>query len=485
MLDTEENNTTNTTDDSIVTPSDETAPVVTEEAPVKEEDVTKLDLTQPEHLRTFKSSYEKRVNEVNTLSTENGDLRTELDTIRANQGKGIYLDTNVPLEDFKATIKDTLSRMAEEEPDYYDSAIKELIEPHFWPSVGEQFASVQERQLDEKNEPDAIILNEMMTAWDVMSRRIVGVDGNVVYGILETIANSPDIKEELMNRVQGRSAYNSSSPFQSQTNSGDYNNPARGNPQPYQPSSYQQPVQVQTVEQIAREHNLDPSEPAHASLIRNIQTEQRTKQMSQMQMTQLQQTHATQLEQMQKQIEAMKTDQQKASTISDEELTRQAEQRLFSLVSTSLKDEISREYSNAVTKDKQHLLGKLETLVHTRLKNDPNYSNAERTAVKWFKQAINAKSPTDRDKWDKKGVDALAVMIPIRLKAIDAEAQELLGATKRRAVEPLRRPSRPRELPPSGHNVPPHQEIKPAPAGDITAAKEAIRKRAANLFQPR
>lgn len=450
----------------------------------KEEDVTKLDLREPEHLEKFKNSYQARVAEVNDLSTQVEALTTELDNIRADQGKGVYLDTNVPLEDFNP--QETLARMKEEEPEYYERIKESVIEANFWPSVGHKFESTLDRELNVNDETDSVVLTQMTSAWDVMSKRVVGVDGNTVYGILEWIAKSPDIKEELMARVQGRSTYNPEQPFQPQQT-----NPAQGSsyqiPQQY---GQQQPAQVESVQSIATRLHLDPSEETHLTLIRDVQNNQRKMSEANNYANQVQQSSQTQITQLQQQIESLKNEKQKETTVSDEELTRQAESRLSALTASSLKDTIQREYGTAVTDKNRHLLGKLETLAQTRLKNDPTYSSAERTAVKWFKQAASAKNPQDRDRWDKKGIDALAVMVPIRLNAIDAEAQELLGPVKRRVEVAARRSTetrRPKEITQSGRVVSPRQDTAPAPSGDMASAKANILKRVhdSNLFQPR
>lgn len=439
------------------------------ELETKEEDVTKLDLTEPEHLQKFKASYTGYKQGYEDRGQEIDQLRQEIDTIRADQGKGIFLDTNVPLEDFNPD--QDLARMAEEEPDYYERITESFMKTHFWPSVGEEFKSLESRQLSEADENDKIILDQMIDAANVMSQRTFGITYNVLYGIMDTLVKSPDLKEELMSRMNGQSSYRQDTPFT-----------------PQQPGQHQPQTQVETVEQIARRLNLDPSEEVHMSLIQGIQADQRTKlststasQSQNPQLTQLQQAYDAQMRQMQQTIEQLKNEKQKASTMSDEELTQKAESRLTSMSDEALKNDIQTLYGNAVPKDKPNLLSTLKTIVEVELSKDPNYMKAQRTAKGWFKQAVGAKNPQDRDRWDKKGIDALAVMVPIRVAKIHEKATELLGSIKSRADDKTKRSSataRAKEIPTGGRPAPPRSDAKPAAVGDITAAKQAIRDRA-------
>jgi hypothetical protein len=469
-----------TTGSNITSPVDdsnlETVKTEEEKPAEKEQDVTKLDLTVPEHLKTFKNSYEKKSYELEQSSTRVAELEHELDSIRENQGKGIFLDTNVPLDEFDP---DTiLARMAEEEPEYHERIIGSLMKTHFWPNVSGEFKSLETRQLNESDENDKIILDQMIDAANVMSQRTFGITYPVLYGIMDTLVKSPDIKEELMARMNGQSTYRPDAPFTSQRN-------------PASPTGREN-GQVESVEQIAKRLNLDPSEEVHMSIIQGIQADQRTKittpqnspnSQPNPQLTQMQQAYDNQMRQMQQTIDQLKNEKQKATTMSDEELVQKAESRLTTMSNSALENDIRSLYGNAVPKDKPNLLSTLKTVVEVELNKDPNYTKAQKTAKSWFKQAAGAKTASDRDRWDQKGIDALAVMVPIRVKKIHEKATELIGTTKTRVDERRKAPTtRPKELTDTSRIVPPRSEVKPAATGDITAAKEAIRERVRRSF---
>jgi len=478
--------TDNLTVEPIIEVDDKGQPIESTEEDTKQEskqevDVTKLDLTQPEHIKEFRSSYDKRVYELGQAQERISSLEEENDRLRSNSGKGLFFDTNVPLEDFNPDeIRD---KMLEEEPEYYERLTESFMQAHFWPNVGEKFQETTTRELNPENPNDVEVLDEMGKAWDVMSRRVAGVDGMMLINILEELGKSQDIKTELILRLRGERKYNPEVPM-----TFDGNMTAQGSQQ----FNSQMP-QIETVEQVAMRLKLDPSEQSHKAIIDETINNQRKAQAQYYQrMINPETTKSENEKRLEEQVKSLQQtvnslqNNQKKGGVSEEDATKHAETRLSGLLDNSLKEYIAKEYGNTVPKDKQYLLGKLETLVQTRLSSDPTYQKAKATAVKWFKQSAGAKNATDRDRWDTKGQDALAVMVPIRINAVKAEASELLGTKKLANVSTTKTgttktTTRRKEIEQPGKPAPVGMNPATAQPGDISGAKANILKRAQNI----
>lgn len=462
-----------------ITPSpsqEEVVPESVDETTPAEEDVSKLDLTEPEHLKTFRTSYERRVAELAERDTRIQALEAENNELRESATRGVYFNTEVPLEDFNPA--EGLARMKEEEPEYFERVKESIFSEHFWPSVPEQIQAI-DRPLDRNDPADKVIEDKMLETFDLLAQRGVGVPGPIIFGIM-SILNDPQ-NEYILHEIRARA--------QNQPPSGFENRPTTTTDRatsPYtttgahqwQQGQFPAPIPVQTVEQIARQYQLDPSEEGQLKVIKQMQLEQQEKYDAQMSAYRREQASQAVITQLQEQLNSLKKDQQTRQTVSEDELQKKAEQRLTEQIGTVLKTEIQTRYGNAVTDTNRHLLSKLETLTEQRLLKDPTYQQAKTTAVKWFKQSAKATNGSDRDKWDAKGLAALSVMVPIRLKAIEIEATELLGPIKRR-VETKRTAPAPkaREIE-GGRHAPPRTDAAPAQSGDIATAKSNILKRA-------
>lgn len=460
-----------------VTPAPED--VAPEKQEAKEEDVTKLDLTEPEHLKTFKSSYEKKSALLEQTSTQVAELQQEIESMRASQGLGVYVDTNVPLDEFNPA--EALNRMMTEEPEYYSKLADDFIANHFWPSVTEEFTNITTRSLDNNDEKDKVIIDEMKNTWDILSKRMSkgALDGQDTYIILKTLEESPDLLDEIGKRASGQSSYKPETPYRSSA-------PVLPGqpPNPYGNNQGFQPTNVMTIQEIAMAYNLDPSEEIDKTRIAKIQSEQQMAQDREIRAFQRDQQLQSTINQLQSQIEQNKNEQKTKQSVTDEELDSQAEQRLDSLVDEALKTDIQREYATAVPKDKPQLLTKLVTLVKDRLRTDPNYQESKKRAKGWFKQSIKAGTAADRDRWDQKGINALAAMVPIRAKIMSEEASELLGPIKKTAQDKVRKAAErvaPKEIPSNNNNpVPPKRDTPAINVGDMASAKKRIMERARN-----
>ncbi len=188
-----------------------------------------------------------------------------------------------------------------------------------------------------------------------------------------------------------------------------------------------QQARVQSVEEIAQRYGLDPSDQGHLTFIE----ERRQEQWNQIQAHQERLRTQNEIQNLRSQITKVNEDRGNQQNLSKEEAETRAESRLNEMLTTGLKDDITRYYSRAVPKDRQHLLPKLERLTAASLADNPDYKAALTTATKWFRQSATAKDMQSRERWDQKGIDALAVVAALRKEALQAEANDLLGPIRR------------------------------------------------------
>lgn len=437
-----------------------------------EEDIEKMDLTVPEHITEFRSYYQQKKDELRASLETNEVLQQELDTMRANAGQGVYIDINQPLDDFNP--KESLQKMKEEDTPYYERVKEAVLETEFWPAVSEQFRSYESKILDPQHPEEGRVLNEMLGAWDTMSKKMYQLGGDATYMILDTVLRNPDLVAEVNSRANGQSAYNPETPFVGNgTATYQAGYAANGNGQ------YAPPPTIQTIEQVARDYELDPLNASQKRLIDNIINEQRGKVATHN--AQVQQAQQFQQREMilKQENEKLKRDQETKQTMSQQEAEKRAESNVNTLISDALDKEIALNYSGQIPKDKPQLLGKLKTLTETRLERDPNYQKARSAAKSWFKQAAAATRIEDQAKWQQKGINAIASMVPIRKAAMETEAVELIGPVKQRAVKKSTTPApAPRREIDGGSIAPPAKETPQIKVGDMYSAKERIKQRA-------
>lgn len=440
-----------------------------------EEEISKLDLAQPEHLRTFRSTYEKNRTLLTEALQREENYKAEIQRISDTRTRSIYLDTDVPIEDFKAD--DTLARLAEEEPEYYDRVVESVHKSHFWPSIADEFRTIEGKDLDPKIPLDQMKLDQMDVTWDILSRRITqgALNGNQLATVIDVINASPDLQQIITLRSQGQTAPspNGNGYGQPQTGQGYRQPPAFGQPQ-------QPQIQVQSLDVIAQQGGLDLSDPTQATTAQTVQNLQRYN--LQLAESQQRERDANQrsMNELRGQVEELRGQQTKLQGVGEEEAVRRAESRLKSQLDSSLTSAIEDHYKAAVPKDRPELLGKLRTLTEKRLADDPNYTRTTATAEKWFKQSATAKTTQDRDRWDRKGLDALSTVVVFINKALAAEAQELLGPIRTRVQAQNKKTAdlgNKREFT-GGRETPPTRQQEPiAAAGDLQAGRAAIRRR--------
>lgn len=430
-----------------------------------EVDVTSLDLTQPDGLRQFRSSYEKVKWERDEEKRLRQSATQELESVRASQGKGVYLDTNLPLEDFKP--REALNRMMEEEPEYYEALAADFVAQHFWADMGRQVKTIEGKPLNPNDPADMEKLENLGTVWDSLARRMSKnqLDGDTLAEVLEILEKSPHLQREIIAQLNG--AAPSALP--------------QGMPQqPQQANWGQQPQGIENAEAIATRYGLDASDEVHAQLITQIQQEQQMRLVDQTQRARERQQYDLQIQAMQQQLYKLQNDQEGLRNTSSEEAQRRASARLTELLDTSLDTDIRSRYENAVPKDRPGLLGDLRTIAQAALDKNPDYQTATSRAEKWFRQAAGAKDGRDRDRWDRAGLDALTVVSNYRAKAIADAATRLLGPVHRTAAkqeQKTRDLQRGRREIPGGQATPPINQRQPVETGNIQAARDSVRQR--------
>jgi len=424
--------------------------------PLSDEEISKLDLSKSEGLTEFRSAYEKRKYERDEAVRERDAFKQELETTRSSQGRGVYLSTDVPFEDFKPA--EGLAKMATEEPEYHDALVDTVMEAQFWPEIAGRIKALEGQPLDLNTDEGRFQFEQLNQVWDFMSKRVAGTDGETMYNIINVVAKSPDIMQAIYSRINGGT---SAMPL---------------NQQPPQ----QGPQGVETPQQIAQRLQLDLSDPVHVRTIDGIRDEQQRALLQQSRIQQELDTRRRETEALRKEIENLRGGQEKIQGQSAEEAERRAESRVEQYLADALDKDLKETYQSSVPKDRPGLADRLKTLTKERLASDPNFQTAKATAKKWLKQAATASTIENRQKYEQRGLDAMAVISTLRANAMAEEAKELFGPIVAKAREAKQKSDNTRkrvEIP--GGSNPPSGAPKPAQTqpGDIEGTRAAVRAR--------
>lgn len=444
-----------------------------------DEEVEKLDLGQSENIRQFRNTYEKNKVLLGEAEQQRDVFKQELETLRSSQGRGVYLDTNIPLEDFKPY--EGLQRMATEEPEYHDAVVDAVLEAHLWPNIGTEMRKLEGKQLGRvengalvfDNDDERIQYRQLEQTWDFLARRVAGVDGKTLSGLIAIVAQSPEIGQLIEAKLNGGYAPaipTSTTGFQA----------ASASQFGQQPST----VGVQSLPQIAQDWGLDLSEPEQARRAQSIQGLQRQAAETQIQAQSEKRTLESQLQQMKSELEGLKGGQQQAQagTVADAE--RQAESKVESHLTTALDTEFQEKYANAIPKDRPGLADRIKKLTRENLNENTTFKETRAAAMKWFKQAAGRPAGQEEGKRrdEERGLHAMAVVATLRANAMAEEARELLGKlpAQAAAIRQKTDAAKARRELPGGSTA-----RNPAPAApatvtgdiDIEGARAAIRNR--------
>lgn len=443
-----------------------------------DEQLEQLDLAQPEGIKQFRSAYQQRKFEAEEAARERDEIKEEHDRLRGSVEKNVYLRTDIPIEDFKPA--EVLQRMSDEEPEYHDSLVQEVLETHFWDNLPTFFEGLQGRILDyENNEDDRSITDQLNTAWDAMSRRLSAgkIDGPTSFILLTGLLKSPEL-----GRAAWAVAHDQPIPPINGVDSGGYQSSAKGQRQGgYQPG----PQGMQTEQQIAESYGLDLAEDGHRRFVQSVIQDRQERQQERQQFQNIQTQLQTSIQQLSGQLKQVKDGQAQIQGISEQEADRRAEAELNTILNSGLDEHIKKEYSdrNAIPKDKPDLVNTIKILARENLNANSDYAAATATARKFLKQAVRAKSEPERERAKQKALDALAVVAVYRRDAVTTAAQSQLGTVRRDAARFQRRreavASR-RELPTGGSPTPPAPRREPIDTSDMSAAKARIKQRLAN-----
>lgn len=446
-----------------------------------DEQLSQVDLTQPEGLKQFRSAYQQRKYEAEEAARERDEIRNEHDRFRGTVEKNVYLRTDVPIEDFKPA--EVLQKMSDEEPEYHDSLVQEVLETHFWDNLPTFFEDLQGKILDvENNENDRIITDQLNNAWDVMARRLTAgeMDGTTTFVLLTGLRKNPELARAVWAVANGQPM-----PVINGGNSGGYQSPVNQPGQGYSQGGYQQPGQqsLPTPEQVAAEFGLDLSEQGHRQFVQKYLYDEQQRRQERQAFQNTQGQLQASINQLNNQLKQVKDDQSQIQGISDQEADRRADAELSSILNSGLDEYIKKEYSSAIPKDKPELANTIKILARESLVANPDYGQATATARKFFKQAVRAKSQAEQERAKNKGLDALAVVAVYRRDAVEAAASSQLGTVRRDAARLAKRrevtASR-RELPTGGNPAPPAPRREPIDTTDMSAAKARIKQRFAN-----
>jgi len=444
--------------------------------PLTDEEVEKLDLGQSENIRQFRSTYEKNKTLLEEAVQERNALKQELETLRSAQGQGVYLDTNVPFEDFNPY--EGLQRMATEEPEYHDAVVDAILEAHLWPNMatemkkleGKQLGHVENGALIFDNDEERTQYQQLEQTWDFLARRVAGVDGKTLSGLIAIVGQSPEIGQMIAEKLNegfaptiptGQQGFQTAAPQQ----------------------TGQQPIAgVQTLQQIAQEQGFDLSDPEQVRRAQREQLLQRQIAGEQLQRQSEKRALEGQLQQMQTELDKLKGGQQQAQqgTVADAE--RQAESRVESHLTSALDTEFQEKYANSIPKDRPGLAERIKKLTRENLNENATFKEARAAAMKWFKQAAGRPAGQEEGKKrdEERGLNAMAVIATLRANAMAEEAKELLGKlpTQAAAIKQKAEAAKARRELPGGSTARTPAPAAPATVtGDIEGTRAAIRNR--------
>lgn len=437
--------------------------------------------TAPEQ---FRNSYEKNKVLRERAEQERETFKQELEDFRAKQGQGVFLNTDIPFEDFKPF--DELNRMATEEPEYHDAVVDAVLQAHMWPNIASTLSSLEGKQLGRIDESTGALVfdgedadeqrmqyQQIQQAWDFLARRTAGISGQTLSGLIKIVTDSPEIQQAIEAKLNGgyAPAIQAGTGFQQQ-------------PQFGQQSGFQaqQPIGVQTLQQIAQAQTLDLSDPEHVRQAGAIQASQRQAASIAAQAQFDKRTLESQISQLRSQLEKVQGGQQQAQTTTAQEAEQRAESRVSEHLRTALDTEFTERYAAAIPRDRPGLANILKTQAREQLNENPTFKEAKATAMKWFKQAATATSPESRQKYDEKGLGAMAVIATLRTNTMAEVAKELLGKLPAQAAAARAKiANKGRQELPGGTTARPEAPRPAASAsGDIEANRAAIRQRMKN-----
>lgn len=440
-----------------------------------DEQLAQLDLAQPENIKQFRSAYQQRKFEAEEAARERDEIREEHDRLRGSVEKNVYLRTDVPIEDFKPA--EVLQKMSNDEPEYHDALVQEVLETHFWDNLPTFFEGLQGKVLDiENNENDRVITDQLNNAWDAMSRRLTAgqVDGPTAFILLSGLLQAPELGRAAWAVAHGQ-------PIPT-TNGVDVNrSPAQG-------QGYQQPGMngLPTEQQVAESFGLDLAEGGHRQIAQRYIAEQQERQQERNTFQQRQNALQSSINQLSTQLKQIKDGQVNIQGISEQEADRRADTELNTLLNTGIDEYIKKEYANAIPKEKPELTNTIKVLAREDLNANPDYKTATGAARKFLKQAIRAKSQPEQDRARGKALDALAVVVHYRRDAVDAAAKSQLGTVRRDAArrrEKIAATAARVELPPGGNPPAPAPRREQIDTTDMSAAKLRIKQRYAARAQ--
>ncbi len=426
--------------------------------------------TAPEQ---FRNSYEKNKVLRERAEEEREAYKSELETLRSKQGQGVYLSTDVPLEDFDPY--DGLQRMSVEEPEYHDAVVDAVLQAHLWPNIADAVTKMEGKQLGRieggvhvfDDDEERLQYQQVQRVWDFLARRTAGVDGPMLSSLIRVVAQNPDIQQAIESRMVGGTQM-----------------PQAGQQFAQAGGAGQEPPQtaamgVQSLQVIANAQGLDLSDPDHVRQATAIQSAQREAVSVRSQMAAELRTRDAQIARMQSELQEVRGGQRQAQTTTTAEAERQAESRVAEHLRGAIDTEYTEKYAGAIPKDRAGLGERLKTLTRERLVADPNYQAANTAAKKWYKQAATA-SAEQRARYEQKALDAMAVIATLRTNAMAEEAKELLGRLPAQVAAARAKASTAgnrRELPggSTARTVPPPSPS--TPSGDIEATRAAIRRR--------
>lgn len=439
--------------------------VTAEEAPksLSDEEIEKLDLGESENIRQFRNTYQKNKELRAEAEQQRDAYKQELEDFRSKQGQGVYLNTDVPFEDFNPY--DGLQKMATEEPEYHDAVVDAVLQAHLWPNLASEVSKLEGKQLGRlengahvfDNDEERMQYQQIQGVWDFLSRRSAGIPGPMLSAMISVVGSSPEIRQAIESKL-GMSGAPAQQGVQQQGYDGG----------------------VPSLEAIARHHGWDLSDPDH---LRWAQAQRAT--IGQAVAIQAQFGNAlsvrdAQLRQMQEKLQKVEGGQQQASTTSAQEAEQRAESRVAEHLRTALDTEFQEKYAGAIPKDRPNLGNIIKTQTREQLAEHPQFKEVHPLAKKWLKQAVTATEQAQRQKYEEKGLGALAVVATLRSNIMADVAKELLGklpaqvaAARAKMVDAKGR----RELPggTTAQTVP--AKIPPAQPGDIEGMRAAVRAR--------
>jgi TolA-binding protein len=441
-----------------------------------EEEVRAADLSKQEGIENFRSSYLARKEErdqarleLEAARNEAAEIRAQLEEVQAGQIPGTTLSTNVPLDEFNP--KEVLTQLKENEPEYYDKLKQTFQEEFLWESLPSTLQG-----LEGKGELSEEVSTHIASAYDIMSRKIIGLGGEEMFAMSQILVHSPDIMAAINDRIRTGNNPTAWEPFKPAP--GATPPPANGFNGGYAQPNQPVPITIPSVEQISQTYGLDPSEPDQKQKIDKIRTDYQAQVTQQQQLAYQIQQQEAQMRQMQQKIESLTNQDKTRQTVSMEEAERRAEQNVDYQLKQAIDKDIETLVPNSIPKDQPEVLEDLKLIIDKKLNDHPAYIQARSSARSWFKQAAAASTDKRRDELTQKGVRALMATVPIRKNIILTQVSRVTADQKAKEAIKVATPPPPIEIPSNSNNpVPPVNQPAPAPPGDLMTSRANVRRR--------